>query len=185
MIVPETEAQRELAPGENLLWADRPDPSQQGSQYLPVVLFGTVWTAFSLFWIWGASEPMRTHAQVVSPSFDLFPLFGLPFVLIGIGMLTSPYWAAQKAKSTVYAITDRRILIIQCVKNRTVRSIQPADIGELQRTEKADGSGTLIFGKNTYQSQGNSSQSPSLTDRFVGVRNIRMVEDLIRDNLKR
>ena len=37
-----------------------------------------------------------------------FPLFGLPFVLIGLGMLTAPHWAKRKALRTAYAVTDRR-----------------------------------------------------------------------------
>jgi hypothetical protein len=42
----------------------------------------------------------------------LFPLFGVPFVLIGLGMLAAPYWMRRKAQNTVYALTDKRALIL-------------------------------------------------------------------------
>ena len=41
----------------------------------------------------------------------LFPLFGLPFVMVGVGMLSSPFWLRRRAKRTCYALTDRRAIL--------------------------------------------------------------------------
>ena len=88
----------ELAPGERVEWLDQPLPSRRAWSALPVVLFGIPWTAFSVFWVVAASGfkvPNFDHG------FGFFPLFGLPFVLIGLGMLSSPYWLSRMAARTV------------------------------------------------------------------------------------
>src|SRR6478609_3430837 len=92
----------ELRPSEVLAWSSSPRPGRMALRALPLVLFGIPWTAFALFWIAGASGfkmPDFSHG------FGFFPLFGVPFVLIGFGMLTSPYWMRRKARRTAYVVT--------------------------------------------------------------------------------
>jgi len=101
---------------------------------------------------------------------------------VGLGMLTAPLWAFLGAGATVYAVTDRRILIITGAPRRTVLTYNRAEIGDLVRTEGADGSGSLTFGWSV------SSSSNGLVRRtrigFIGIPEVRHVEQLIRDQLQ-
>ena len=85
----------ELGPTEKLLWSAAPAPGRLARITLPIFLFAIPWTAFAIFWIAGASGFKRPNFG--QPA-GLFPLFGVPFVLIGLGMLSSPYWARRKAR---------------------------------------------------------------------------------------
>ena len=77
--------------------------------------------------------------------FDLFPLFGIPFVLIGFGMLSSPYWTMRKARRTAYVLTTARAIIFDGGFSTTIRSFGPDRLTDLRRKQRADGSGDVIF----------------------------------------
>jgi hypothetical protein len=121
---------------------------------LPIFVFAIPWTAFSLFWeamafgIW-INKSEQANGNIEQVLGIIFPLFGLPFVLIGLGMLSAPFILLARARKTVYAITDRRILIVTTgnkgrrkVESRSLKDIKP----ELARKENKDGSGSLFLG---------------------------------------
>ena len=89
----------ELRDHERLLWVRQPRAGRFARQALPLVLFGIPWTAFALFWTAAASGMLFGGAGNGGPG-SFFPLFGLPFVLIGVGMLSSPCWFIRQAKRT-------------------------------------------------------------------------------------
>lgn len=195
MTMPEAEMQRtvlaELAPGERIKWLGKPDPAQYARQALPMVIFGIPWTLFALFWEGGAIQPaLQGIDRAGGPGMAfsiMFPLFGLPFIGIGIGMLTSPIWYRRKAANTIYAVTDRRALMISGSGTRTVQSYDRSAIGTLTRKERGDGSGDLLFGGETPAVQwGNSRRSSSnqTTPGFYGIRTVRQVEQLLREALE-
>jgi hypothetical protein len=125
----------ELEPGEHVVWSGQPLAQKSAKGTIPVVMFGIPWTAFALFWTWGASKG----------SF-MFGLFGVPFVLIGLGMLSSPVWAMRSARGSAYIITNRRALIItKTVNGVSVRTIHTSQMKNLERTQAADGSGNISF----------------------------------------
>src|SRR5512139_1652604 len=97
----------ELKPGESIAWAGQPNPDRYMKSGFKLWLFFIPWTAFSLFWIAGASG---FRMPQFNSGWSLFPLFGLPFLLIGLGGLSSPLWLRLKARSTIYAITNRRAI---------------------------------------------------------------------------
>ena len=134
---------RELQGDERLLWSGRPRPLRMALGATPMLVFAVPWTAFSVFWICGAAgfKVPDFHAG----GFAFFPLFGLPFLLIGLAMLLSPLWAWRSAHHTVYAVTDRRLLIIETGGSTSVRAISPDGLDRLRRVERRDGSGDLIF----------------------------------------
>lgn len=138
--------QSELSPSERLIWSSSPNPSRMAKKTLPLVLFGLPWTAFALFWMAGASGfklPDFSHR------FDIFPLFGLPFIPIGFGMLSSPYWAAKKAVSTGYVVTNKRAIIFEAnlFGGVSIRSFMPNQLSEIRRVQKDDGSGDFVISK--------------------------------------
>lgn len=168
--------QAQLESGERLLWHGRPDPKRQLFGALLIMLFGIPWTAFSVFWVGAASGLFWGERQI--GWFSLFGLFGVPFVLVGLGMLTAPYWTYRTAQRTVYALTNRRALIISGDRTRKIQSFAGTDIDLIERTERADGKGDVMFA--TVANDKNLQRVG-----FLGITDARRVERLLLDHFKR
>ena len=166
----------ELAPGEGIRWVAQPIPARMARASLPMVLFAIPWTAFALFWMWGAAQG---SSDAPGP-FQFFPLFGLPFVLIGLGLFTSPFWLLRSARRTVYVVTDRRAIVI-CGGWRngvSVRSFEPEKLTDLRRDQRADGSGDLVFGQD--EQVGSKGRRYKVDYGFLAVANAREAEEYVR-----
>lgn len=87
-----------------------------------IAVFGLPWTAFSVA---GLSAMIRS-SQVIGVVFLLL------FVGIGIFMLATPLIQYRKAKSTLFAITDQRFLMLKDA-GRDVRSVQLGAIRQVER----------------------------------------------------
>ena len=173
-------ATRTLDPGERLLWSGSPNPGRSAAQVLVATFIGIPSVGFAVFWIYTAYHIASRSAHAPGP-WALFPLFGLPFLLIGLGVMLSPLWAYLAAQRTVYAVTDQRALISSSLGARGVRAYSHDDIGELSMVERADGSGDLFFANRTMVTQrGYASQRVG----FIGIPEVRSVEQLLRQNLK-
>jgi hypothetical protein len=166
----------ELGSGEAVQWVGRPIPSLLSRQAWPIVLFGIPWTAFAIFWIAGASG-FRVPDFRRGESF--FPLFGLPFVLIGLGMLSAPYWLRLKGGRTAYVLTDRRAIIVERgLWSTKVRSFAAAALGDIERKQRADGAGDIIFSREYRRdSEGGTRAVPV---GFLAVAGVKEVEERIR-----
>jgi hypothetical protein len=169
-------AQAQLEPGERLLWHGKPDPRRGLLAMIPIVLFAIPWTGFAVFWTAAASGLLFEDSR---PGWiSLFALFGVPFILVGLGMLTSPYWSYKKAQRTVYALTSRRAMIITGRSTKKVESYTGNDIGIVARTERPNGTGDVLFatieGKKSSQKVG-----------FIGIPDVRRVERLLLDTFKK
>jgi hypothetical protein len=155
----------ELKSGERLLWTAQPICNRAWYPSIPVVVFAILWT---LFWL----------CFVVS-----LPAFGVPFILLGVWMLSLPFWMRRKAQKTVYALTDQRALILTPASRNgvTVRSIPPEDLSARTRTQNPDGSGTLIFTRLTTMQRraGPDGGTYAVTVGFENITDVRAVEALI------
>lgn len=141
--------QKELRPGEILAYAAQPHPLKAA---LPVFLlwgfaipwcsltfpfFGIgVWMVYDLFFGAGPQKAEQWASLIV-------PVFALPFVAVGLGMLGAPFWVMHKAGRTAYAITDRRIFSVTLGRSLKMESCAPDRIQSITRTERTDGSGSL------------------------------------------
>src|SRR5262249_47548939 len=96
----------ELDKGEQIAWIGRPIAWRYALPYVAVLLVGIPFTVFALFW-------MGAVRGFPSAGVPVFALFGIPFVVVGLGMLLSPFWMLYRAGRTAYAITDRRALIVE------------------------------------------------------------------------
>jgi hypothetical protein len=172
----------ELRPGEKLLWAEQPLPGAFTRQSLGKVIFGIPFTAFAVFWMYAAAGGLdhSSHRAHGPPVF--FSLFGIPFLLIGLGMLTSPIWTRRKTLRTLYAVTDQRAIILEISIAGAVKSqtFMPAHLTSMTRIERADGSGDLVF-EQVLQAAGKGSVT--IRRGFIGISQVRQVEDLIMNTL--
>jgi hypothetical protein len=174
----------EMQPGERIDWLDQPIPARLARSTWPILLFGIPWTAFALFWTAGAA--WGTSKAGSGPwMFHLFPLFGLPFILIGLGMLSSPYWVHRQARRTAYVLTDRRAVVFSAGwrGSTTVRSFDPTRLGDLQRKQHADGSGDLIFAQDMRRDSDGDRHTTNVG--FLAIRNVKHAEEMVRALLQR
>jgi hypothetical protein len=165
----------ELEPREKVLWQEMPVPQFFTPASTGAFLFGIPWTAFALFWMWGASG--FGQAEMDGP-FSFFFLFGLPFVLVGFGMLSSPLWTYRKAMRTVYVITDRRAIIFEGGRGMTIRSYPPRKLQNIYRRQNKNGSGDVVIEVNAWRDSDGDRKSEQLG--FLRVRNAKQAETLLK-----
>jgi len=180
-----TAIENALKPDEELLWAGMPGPWAASKSSMFLLLFAIPWTLFSIAWeafaIWGF---FHGGAPGGGPQLFLivFPLFGLPFVLVGLAMLASPYYAYKNAQRTVYVITASRILSININWPWNTQHITSHDAGSFDHVElslKADQTGDVkvVFGY-SRDSDGDRVEKNFI---FYGVRDARAVETILTE----
>ena len=175
----------ELRSGERMTWAGQPLPGRFARKAILPMLFAIPFTAFAIFWI-SAATAGTSHVRSYgggdgfAHAFNFFPLFGLPFLLVGLGMLTSPYWMYRRARRVVYALTDQRAIIFDAgFWNRTtVRSFDPQSLHDLRRNQGGDGSGDLVFDREWGARTRNGQQATDIG--FLAIPDVKRVEDLVR-----
>lgn len=184
----------ELQTGERLLWAAQPIPALYARSAWPMMLFGLVFTGFSLFWIGGAAGMLwfSDHGPVhegfgIGRIFSCFPLFGLPFFAVGMGLVTSPIWMRRAARRSIYAVTDRRAIVCQgrAWGGVEIRSFGPGDLTAMTRIERGNGAGDLIFREGyseSFDSEGHRTSNRKVIG-FVAVEGVHDVEHLVRTQL--
>lgn len=133
-------------PGERILWSARPSPSRMWPLF-GIWAFAVPWTAFALFWeLMALSGWLSGEAPQGGVEWGIgivFPLFGLPFVLVGIGMLLLPFYALRKAGHTHHAVTNRRLITVSRGRRIKVHSVFLDRIGPIERSEGKDGWGSI------------------------------------------
>ena len=166
---------KELDSDEQVLWWAQPKPSRFARQALPAFLFAIPWTAFAVFWMCGAAG---FEVPDFSEGRHFFALFGLPFVLVGLAMLSSPLWMMRKARRTLYVVTQRRAILFEGGWGTIVRSFGPEKLTDMVRHEKRDGSGDLIFEQKVA---GESERAGRTTEvGFLGINGVRDIEKVLR-----
>lgn len=176
------ELERDLEPGERVLWAGRPDPGRAAIRGVMVAAVGAVTLVFVLLvtfnWgLWGGAWQVSSTGGAV--------LFTALFVLVplarGLRMLLRPVLLVREARRTLYALTDRRALVVTVGRERRAVSYGAADLGTVRCVEHPDGRGDLLFGDR-------ADVDPDLGVRsapvgFFGIPGVRGVERLLRDTL--
>ena len=174
--------QPDVEPGEHIRWVGQPNPMRMAVASIPGFLFGVVWTSFTVTFItgWmGHNNSSQWPGGIWGFGGLTFYLFMSPFLIIGLGMLASPALSYSQGLRTFYVVTDKRILIIETGKSRKVQSFAEGDVGNLERIEKADGSGDLSFAKQHYKDSDGDQCTRDI--KFVGIAQVRSVENVIRD----
>jgi len=160
--------QPELTSGESILWAGQPNPRvifhKDDIFLLP---FSLLWGGFAIFWeagvsgFWGGN-----HGNGGSWIFGM--IWGVPFVLIGQYLIWGRFfYDAWLKKRTHYAVTSRRVIVVQTGWKRQMVSAFLDSLPALAKEGGGQGPGTLRFD----QSSSSSLFSGSAWTRRSGGRN--------------
>ncbi|MGI9500107.1 MAG: hypothetical protein ACR2P3_08715 [Geminicoccaceae bacterium] len=174
-------AKTEMVEGEQLIWAETPSAASVRRRTLPISLLGGLFLFLTLTWM----------AKAATASFWLL-ILGLAFLCAAFALLLLPWWWPRITRHTVYAISDQRLLIIQewpkrwqGWPRRRVTSYGPDDIDVVERRERRDGSGDLIFRREAYRRlrhhhdpQGKRRVGERVIG-FFGVPDVRRLEEAI------
>ena len=172
-----TRLTREFA-GERMLWAGQPSPRASFLKGLLSWWFAIPWTVFALAWegialgiffAEGAARPDGVGGVMAW----VFPIFGLPFVIIGIGMLV-PFWAARKARRTVHVLTEKRLVTAVFGRELALTSLDPKRILSVAKLESPDGSGTLTLSLGNFRDSDGASVEK--LEHWIGVPDVATLE---------
>jgi hypothetical protein len=181
-----TFAEREFA-DETLVWAAKPDVRIAFWLSFGIWFFAIPWTAFSLFWIslpaaalYEAYSGVELGAPKGAPTLAMwaFALWGVPFVLIGFGMLSAPFFTLKKGGRTLFVLTDKRLTTLQGGSQVKVTSIYPQEISGFSRKEGPDGRGTLVVSLG-YERDSDGDRVPKSAE-FGVIADVRKAEELVR-----
>ncbi len=140
--------QRELESDERVLWGGRPD---RGRWFMPV---DWLLVPFSLFWcgfvvLWEALALTAVGAKGVGIVGYAFPLFGLPFVIIGLYLVFGRFLVRRWIRNrTFYALTDKRAICVapSLPGSGSVTSVWLAGFPAVETRLVSDGRGTVSIG---------------------------------------
>jgi hypothetical protein len=157
----------EMMPGERMFWAGMPNPS--------IIFHSTDWALipFSLLWgggglaiFWDSISAGRWGKPGPAHSWDFVTIFGAAFVVMGQyfiwGRFVMDAWLKRR---TYYAVTDRRVLLLQEGFKRKNRAVYLDSITEIQR--EGSSTGSLWLGPKTSLVGGRTQSNRRLT--FVNI----------------
>lgn len=161
-----------LQTGETLAWTGRPSPKDAAllAGMLPTLLHGLGSVAFGIFWIFNST----------GMDADWFGLVGIPIIGFGVWSLSEPARNFLRASQTYYAITNKRVLIVEAGNKIKVTSLVGSDITYYHRSDKGNGDGNLRL-RRTIRSSGSGRLSKSIqfTDGLWGIADVKGAAEAI------
>ena len=138
--------QPDLVSGETVLWAGRPSPRpviHRDDLYL--IPFSLLWGGFAIFWE-GAVAGLWGHTSKAGTPWVFGILWGVPFVVIGQYLIWGRVlYTARKKQRTFYAVTNRRVLVVQHGSSRKMASAWLDTLPTLIKESAPGATGTLRF----------------------------------------
>src|SRR4029077_16156818 len=109
-----SKVQPELMAGESILWTGRPNPRVLfSSECLYLIPFSLLWGGFAIFWEMGALGYWGNGPKGGTPSIFM-SLWGIPFIVIGQYMIWGRFfYDGWLKRRTYYAVTNRRVMVVQ------------------------------------------------------------------------
>ena len=141
--------QEELLKDEGILWMGQPNPNiKYTSMDWFLIPFSIMWGGFAIFWELSALGISFVTSANGSNAPIIFPLFGIPFIIIGLYFIFGRFmYKKWKKKRTYYAITNKRVLIV--TNNTNSKNIVAefiASIPAINYSQKNNGTGNIRFG---------------------------------------
>lgn len=159
--------QPEMISGEKVYWAAMPDPGVIfHSDDWAAIPFTLVWTGFFVFWEGNALGYWGGTSQ--GGGSDLFmALWGIPFLILGNYMVWGRFLVdAWLKRRTYYAVTNRRVLILQEGWKPKTSWMYLEAIPTMER--EGSETGTIWFGKKYPVIAGRGQKKRSMSRFDVG-----------------
>jgi hypothetical protein len=161
-----TQFQAELSTGENLLWTGMPNPEvifHSDDWYL--IPFSLLWGGFAIFWEAGVLGYWGNGAKGGISTF--MALWGIPFIVAGQYFIWGRFLVdAWLKRRTYYAVTNRRVLVLQDGWKRKTSSIYISSIPTVEREGLTQG--TLWFGPKFPVIAGRGQKTRSMSRFAIG-----------------
>lgn len=174
----ETSISNELLEGEELIWSGR--PIERGkSVHSPARVFlilGLVYGAIGLVLVCLCLIISLAVAPTDPGGFIGASIVGGIFFSIGALFFIIGKTARFIPKSAFYAITNRRVIVLQGGSYLRVTSYNRRDISQIQRLERPDGSGDLIFSSASAIPLSNNAYNVGNQTAFKAIPNVRLAE---------
>lgn len=169
--------QSQLWPNEKIIWSAQPNPAAFRASFGTAIVglcfagFGAV----ALGFVW--------HARTLSTRL-LAGLCPGASILLGLAFMSAPFSARRRASQKIYAVTDRRAMILWVSSNgeSDVQSYTPDRLGAIERRERSDGSGDLILERYNHAT-GQAYSSDNIENGFRAIENVHAVQQLIATTL--
>lgn len=158
--------QPEIMPGESLYWAGIPNPRVVfHSDDWVAIPFALIWTGFFVFWEASALGISWGWTGRASGRDTFMVFWGIPFLIVGNYMVWGRFlrdaWLKRK---TYYAVTNRRVLVLQEGWKRKTNWMYLEAIPTIECEGKM--AGTLWFGKKYPVIAGRGQKTRSMS-RFA------------------
>ena len=162
-----------------VLWSGMPRPRAAVLRWLAIWIIAVPWTGVALVALIPAIEPSSANAP--NQFGRLGGAIAFLFVVGGVYMLLSPFFAGRTARRTVYALGPDRLWQIDLKGRSPPITHDLARVLSTERTERADGSGTLTLSMGSRDDKGHTLETEKVVLR--GVPGVRRLEHLIRANM--
>ena len=172
----------ELQRGEKLLWVGKPTPLRVVMQNREVVIVGVLLLIVMICVLFIFPNAHVFSVNLVGLGFS-FGWILLIFVLLGLTYFARPIYDYFMARRTIYAVTDRRALILKG-RLRGRKALSYRQLEQVKRRDQLNGRGDLIFGSETYvvrRSSGVRVRTRKIG--FFGIENAREVEALLLEHI--
>jgi hypothetical protein len=170
-----TAIESELDSDERIAWVGRPSPRPFVVDTILLLILAVPFTLFPVIMIAAAAGFKIPGVNVAA---NQSAWFGVPFLLVGLVLLSTPYRAVRIARRTGYVLTDRRAIIFDGGRRRTIHTFLPDRMRNLTRTERRDGSGGLIFLRSIEHDH--SGEIEAAKHGFLAIPEVKQVEALVR-----
>lgn len=173
-------ARAALAPGEQLAWADRPDPRALARSRLPQFIRGVLGLAVIAGFLWFSFIPSWPEGLRGL----LFLLFLAVVTAYSLWLLAQPLVARRAAAHTVYAVTDRRLMIIESWPRARLRSFAPGELDDpvMAAAPGPDGAlGSVVFIHRKLPWWQRSAGGSYRIEAFFGIAEARQVAALVEE----
>jgi len=137
----------DLVDGEKVLWSGKPVVAMVAGQSQGYTkLYGLFFVGFAVFWMLMASGMVNGNTKPTPAPLSFFPLFGLPFLGVGLYIAFGPnYVASQRLKNTFYVLTNRRAVVVTEGSVRTVKAYDLSSMTGVEKQTRPDGCGAIVF----------------------------------------
>jgi len=181
------EAVKREAGDDAVLWVGRPDARRIFRTTALIWLFGVPWTGFVLIWEGIALAPLLSPwlisaqglPKTVGAGSVFMALWGVPFLLVGLLIMSAPWWARSEAVNSAYVVTERYLMAVNASRSGT-STVEKTDISRIVtivRTEWPSGFGVLKISRGRKRDSDGDLVSDEAT--WTGIPDVRRVEGII------